>query len=270
MKVSNRLGQQGALSKLLIIVPAAFLFVSCYGKVDRPEVAVKKMIKAFGGAEKVELLQSYSGKGFMKVISSTAVAKSNPFDVYQNGVMFKNKIMKLSEGKLVDVMITVYDGREGYQWHYGEGRKNVSGWEFDILEYRFPRILKWVQESGIQGEIVTEEYDWDVCRVRYYNDDDIVTLILDNKSWLLEGVELASRSDTTYSYSEAYGNYREVEGVPFPNRFTGTFKGRLYYEYFVPAIEYGITLQDTMFKVTRQDTIDISRPAKVDESDTLK
>ncbi|MCK4237040.1 MAG: hypothetical protein KAX38_07955 [Candidatus Krumholzibacteria bacterium] len=241
---------------LILILAVCFLF-SCSGRVDRPEVAVKKMICAYGGAEKIDFLTNYVGKGFMKNLSSKSVVSHYPFDLYQKDHLFKNRFVKVTRGKVTDIRVTVFDGREAYQWQYGEGKKDVPMWEFAILKYRFPLVLKWLRDSRAKGEIITDAGVEGVCRMRYLDGDDIVTFSLDDKSWLLKEVEIQSATDSAFVYSEAYSDYRDMDGIPFPNRFTGTFKGQPYYEYFIPVIEYGVDLPDSLFKVTAEDTAEI-------------
>jgi hypothetical protein len=255
------------------VLLAACLFgshlASCSGEVRNPRVAVKRMIGAYGGYEKATEVKNFIGRGFIKRLTSGSTAESDPLDVFQKGELFKYRITLLTRGRPVGVRVTLFDGYEGYQYVYGGGRTEAPKWEYEMIKYRFPYVLTWVQKNGIDGEIVTGEGDEGVCLLRYYYGDDIVTLELDSKSWLVRSVEIGSEADPEFSYMERYGDYREVDGVPFPNRFSGFFRGRPYFENFLSVIEYGVDLPDTVFSVTVEDTLEIGRvvsSAKSEES----
>jgi hypothetical protein len=243
------------------------LTVSCGGGMNDAGDVMKRMVKAHGGAEKIAVVQNYMGRGFMKNLGSTSVAQSDPFDIYRRGPLYKNRVVKLGEGKAVRVGLTIFDGSEGYQWRYGTGKRPVPAWQFEIMRYLFPMVLEWVRQNNLGGEIVTGEHEYNIERVRFESGDNIVTVTVDDRTWLLKHVLITSVSDSAFSFSEAYDNYREVEEVPFPGRFTGTYRGRPYYEYFIPVIEYGLELPDSLFTVTAEDTIDFARPDTIPESD---
>ena len=254
----------GALCAIAALCVA--FVISCDGGEHDADHVIDRMIKAHGGSEKIELIQDYVGRGFMKNLASTSVSQSDPFDIYRRGPLFKNRIMKLRGGKAVDVGLTIYDGREGYQWQYSTGKQSVPTWQFDIMRYLFPRVLGWAQRMDRPGEIVTGEHEYYVERVRYINGDNIVTIGVDDRTWLLKDVRITSVSDSAFSFSEAYDNYREVDGVPFPGRFKGKYRDMPYYEYFIPVIEYDVELPDSVFAVTADDTIDIFHPDTTEQS----
>lgn len=234
--------------------------ISCAGSTDDPDVVIERMVKAHGGSIKIESIQSYVGRGFMKNLTSKSVVRSDPFDIFRRGPLYKNRLVKLRSGNVTDIGITIFDGNEGYQWRYGDGRSAVAAWQFEILKYLFPQVLEWVQGLDLSGEIVTSEHEYYVERVRYVSGDDIITIAVDDRTWMLKEVRITSVSDSAFSFSESYDNYREVEGVPFPGRFTGKYRDNLYYEYFIPVIEYDVELPDSVFTVTAEDTIDIFIP----------
>ncbi len=250
----------------MIAVLCVTFMISCCGGAGDADNVIKRMVKAHGGPDKIELVQSYVGRGFMKNITSTSVVQSDPFDIYRNGPLFKNRIMKLRGGQATDVGLTIFDGREGYQWRYRGGRSPVALWQFEIMGYLFPQVLVWARQPDLVGEIVTGEHEYYIERVRYRSGDNIVTIGVDDRTWLLKEVRIASVSDTAFTFSEKYDDYREVDGVPFPNRFTGKYRDNLYYEYFIPVIDYNVELPDSLFAVTSDDTIDIVRPDTTGES----
>jgi hypothetical protein len=241
----------------LCAIAAAAMLISCSGTVDDPAAAEKKLIAAYGGADKVKLLQNYTGKGFMKDLSSQLVAKSAPLDIYQKGELYKAKITKLQSGKPAELLMTIYNGQELYQWIYGRGKKDIPLWELYINKYKFPNILEWIQKPDIEGTLSTTGNGG--YRLHYEHETDIIDLTLDGKSWLLEEMRVTSKADTSFFYSEAYSDYRDVDGIPFPNRFTGTYKDRPYYEYMIPVIEYGVEIPDSIFSVLTADTTYIAR-----------
>ena len=244
----------------------AAIVIGCAGGAGDASDVMKRMVRAHGGPDKIEMIQSYVGRGFMKNLASTAVAQSDPFDIYRRGRLFKNRIVKLRDGKAVDTGLTIFDGREGYQWRYGTGRSPVAAWQFELMAYLFPQILAWAQQPDLAGEIVTGEHEYYIERVRYRSGDNIITIGVDDRTWLLKEIQIASVSDSSFSFSESYDNYREVEGVPFPGRFTGKYRNNLYYEYFIPVIKLEVELPDSLFTVTVDDTIDIFQPDTTEES----
>jgi hypothetical protein len=233
--------------------------VSCGGGVDDGKAVLRRMVNAHGGGTKIDDVQNYIGRGFMKDIANRNVARSDPFDIYRKGPLFKNRIVKIRAGEPVSVGLTIYDGREGYQWQYGVGARPVSPWQFEIMRYLFPQVLKVVHDSEPPVELVTGEHEYGVERIRFTRDDNIVTIGVDDQTWLLKDVRITSVSDTAFSFSEDYRDYREVDGVQFPGRFTGQHRGRPYYEYFISVIEYGIDLPDSLFMVTADDTMAVAR-----------
>jgi hypothetical protein len=247
------------LAAVLLLAAAGVLLHSCSGTVNNPETAVRKTIRAYGGEEKARRLSNFIGKGFMKNLSSRSVASSYVFDVYQSGNRFKHIVMKTTRGNLSDVIVTFYDGEQGYQYKYSEGRKDLVAWEVSMVKYRFPFVLTWMLDSGLTGEVVTGSGDEGECLLRYENKSDIVTLAIDSKSWRLKEVEVKSVTDSSFAYKEAYDNYREVGGVPFPGRFTGFYRGSRYFEFFLPSIEWGVDLPDSVFSVLVGDTVKVER-----------
>lgn len=238
---------------VIAVVVMSMCICCCLGRVDRPEVVAKRMVGAYGGPDKARLLSTFKGLGFMKNLSTTSVAENFPYDVYQKGPLYKSKITVIKQSQVTGVRINIFDGRERYIYEYGKGKRSAPAWEFDFVKYKFPFVLEWIQNPGDEGTVVHSD-TLDAYLLRYVIDDDIVTFTIDEASWLLEKVEVGSVADSTFAFSESYSDYREVDGVPFPNRFEGSFKGRKYYEFFISAIEYGIELSDSFFKVMEKDT----------------
>ncbi len=262
--------EQKRLIPVLCALAAAAVLVSCSGMVDDPETVEKKLVAAYGGPDRIRLLQNYTGKGFMKDFSSTVAAKSHPLDIYQRGELFKTTITRLSKGKPVELMMTIYDGSELYQWIYSQGRKEIPLWELNIKKYKFPNVLVWIQQTDVRGTLSTDTAEMGIYRLHYENEDDIVDLMVDGKSWLLKETRITSKADSAFMYSEVYGDYREIDGVPFPNRYTGTYKNNPYYEYMIPVIKYGTELPDSIFSVTSADTTFISRVLSATKAEGTK
>lgn len=257
----NVRGKRAGVFRYLMLIFPIIVIASCSGMVDKPEDAVKKTVRAYGGPQKVELLRNYLGKGFMKDLTSTSVAKSHPLDVYQKGRLFKSSLYRLYQGKLTDVMVLYYDGHTSYQWMNKQGRREITGLGIELVDYKFPLVLTWIQEPGRTGEILPGD-DEHTCRLQYQHENDLITLTLDTKSWLLKEVEIVRGLEYNAVYNEAYDNYREVDGIPFPSRFTGKFLGKVTYEFLISLIEIDVDLPDSLFQVTVDDTLGLAKSSR--------
>lgn len=243
------------MGRLIASFAVAFLFVSCAGEVHDSEEAAKRLINGYGGRDGVEMLQSFSGKGFMKDIASTSVVKNYPFDLYRKGPLYKSKMVRLSEGKPTQVRITLFGEEGGFMWESGKSRgAEVPAWQRRLVNYMFPMVLKWIQEPTRAGEIIATGREDGFLRVRYNDGNDLITLSVDRSTWLLHSVELGRSNDSSFVYTENYGDYRRVDGVPFPNRIDGRLGNRKLYEFFLPVIEIGADLPDTLFSLTPEDS----------------
>ncbi len=238
----------------LLMAAALSWLVSCSGNVSSSDEAVERMIEAYGGTESVKALMNFSAKGFIKDLKSKSIAKSYPFDVYQKGRSIKHHIMMVEKGNYVGTRIIIFNGQDGYQWNPSTGRMDLENWFTGTLPFKFPRVLDWVSDPGLRGELMEEGREEGKQKIRFLDSGATVILTLDTDSWLLEGVKVTLQSDTVLVFEELYDNYREVDGVPFPGRFTGIILGDKVYEYFLPTIEYGIELPDSIFTVMVRDT----------------
>lgn len=252
--ISIRSSRGGAAAAAAVLL-AGLAIASCSGRVKEPDEVVDRMMAAYGCPENLPLLTVYSGRGFMKQLPVGHVAISHPFDVYQKGSLYKTKTWQLQEGIPVDMYVLAVNDTEQVSWRYRGGYSSVPQWEVGLIEYRFPLVLRWLSESGIDGRLVDGGADDGAWRVLFERDDDLITLVVDGKTWLLREMMLRNAADTSFSFSEAYGDYRKVDGVWFPNRFSASFRGRPYYEFLIPAIELGADLLDESFAVTPADTV---------------
>lgn len=237
------------------VLLAGLALASCSTGVRKPEDVVDRMMAAYGGPGNLPLLTSYSGKGFMKQIPVGHVAMSYPFDVYQKGRLYKTKTWQIREGMPVDMQVLVVSDTTQVRWTYSTGYAPVPEWEVDLLEYRFPLVLEWLPASGLPGRLIDEKPEDGAWRVRFERGEDLLTLVVDADTWLLRGMILENAADSLFSFSETYSDYRKVDGVWFPNRFSASFRGVRYYEFLVPAIELGADLPDDFFAVTPADTV---------------
>ncbi|MBN1164154.1 MAG: hypothetical protein JXB45_06225 [Candidatus Krumholzibacteriota bacterium] len=238
-----------------MILPAAvgMLLFSCSGTVRDPDKAVEKLLNAYGGPQKAKTLATFSGKGFSQKLTTFQFATNYPLDIYQKGLRYKSAAVNLHEGKITSIVLLINDGESFYRWSSTKGRENAPEWEFYFTKYKFPYVLTWLQEAQIQGKILEVEGK-DICRVQFEQGDDIVTLTIDSKSWLLQAASVDSKSDPLFTFKEVYSEYREVEGTPFPNRFAGYLRGDKYYEFLIPVINLDVELPDDIFTVTAEDT----------------
>ena len=115
------------------------------------------------------------------------------------------------------------------------------------------RYAFWREPAAIRVEV------YDVQSFRLVHPKLQAILAFPGASTWLEGVMVTLQSDTVLVFEEHYDNYREVDGVPFPGRFTGIILGEKAYEYFLPTIEYGVELPDSIFTVMVSDTSGIER-----------
>jgi hypothetical protein len=243
-------------------IAAAVAIVSCSGVPSSPEGVAKKMLRAHGGPAKLARLDTFIGRGFIKDLTSQAVSKSFPFDVYRKGKLYKHKIMSAPEGKLTDVIVIYFDGTVSREWSNRGGTKPIPSMELGILKYRFPDVIQWVQGPGRTGERLPFKKGDKVVRVRYKDGDDAITIAVDPKTWLLSGVEIRSAKDTSFVFDEEYAYYTEVEGIPFPEEFTATYLGKPYYDYLLSLIELRSDLPDSLLRVTAEDSMSIAKPEK--------
>ena len=242
---------------ILAIMP---LIVSCSGEVKDAESAIGRMVEAYGGRERTVFMTTFAGKGFIRNLTHVNVAESYPLDIYQKGFLYKNRIMMVENGILADVRLTVANNQELFKWTSKTGKSPIPKWEGDLIRYRFPGIFGWLAESGAMGELIESGDEDGNCKVRFTNNDDKVTMVIDNSTWLLKESIVESISDTSFVSRDVYSEYRKVDGVWFPSRFSGYMGGERYYEFFLVKVEMGIEIPDSIFAITREDTVKIHRP----------
>lgn len=241
----------------LLILSTAVVLTSCRGG-RTTESYVRNVIKAYGGDDRARSLSTFSGKGFIKQVPFVQVATNYQYDTYQKGTMIKNKVMEVRLGQLANVRILIDDGKERYSWTARGGRQPVSSdWDFNIIKYRFPYMLTWLQDTDIEGEVL-EDAENGMRRMQYENGEDVVTWSLDGRSWVVRELSVTSKSDSSFSFREVYSDYRDVDGVPFPNRFSSFFGNRPYYEYLIPVINLEPDFTAETFTVTELDTTGIA------------
>lgn len=245
---------------LLAALACALLLAACAGSPDDPRELVDRMIDAYGGDDGLARVEHFTGKGFMRSLSSMNVVKSYPFDLWQNGNQLKTRMMLVQQGRLTDVKITVSDGEEAWQFDWQSGYKDLSGWETDITAWRFPRVLRWAREHVDSASVVADDHEYGLALVTFQTGEDVVTLKIDESTWLLREVAITNPADSSFRFVERYEDYREVDGTPFPNRFIGTFREKPYFEYMIPVLELGVTLPDSLFGVLHADTVAIEKP----------
>jgi hypothetical protein len=267
---------RGALSSMLFLgafVLAAVAIAACSVVPASPEGIAKKMLRAHGGAAKLARLDSFVGKGFIRDLSSKVVAKSFALDVYRKGQLYKHRIMSAPGGKLTDVIVLSFDGTTSREWMNGKGTRTIPSMELGILKYRFPDVIQWIQGADRKGERLPLKKGDKVVRVRYTAGDDVVTLAVDTKTWLLDSVLVTNAKDSSFAFSEVYRYYSDVDGIPFPEEFRATIGRQLYYDYLLSAIELRTELPDSLLRVNAADSAGISKrepPAPAQSTTTEK
>jgi hypothetical protein len=242
------------LIRLFVVLALALAIAAC-GGVKTPKDAFKKMVKAYGGPEKIDLIQNYTGSGFLKATDSPT-AVSNAFDVYLRGPFYKHRIALAPEGTLIDMNLLYNNMTGSWQWTKKTGLRKVPPMDLAFWRYRWPAVLKWIETPDLKGEVrpiqkVDTEY-----RVRMSAGDTIVTLDIDRIKSLLNGVEITLKSDSTYFYEERYLKYWKVDNIPFPSNWQATLNGKPYFEFTLVRIDLGAP-PDSVFGIVGQDTSDI-------------
>jgi len=248
-------GSGGSLRRALALAALAALVASCSGSVKKPEKAVSRMLKAYGGEKNVQLLTSYTGRGFRKQLPEGHVATNYPFDVFQRRMDYKTKTYRIIDGEVADLQILVVNGDEHFSWSRGTGRGAVPEWEVEMIGYRFPMIIERLSAGDLELEHVESPY-WDgQYHVQFEERDNIVNVGLDEKSFLVRQVSISSSADTSFSFREEYSDYVKTAGIWFPNRFTGYYKDSVYYEFLIPVVSFGVEFADDAFRLTGSDTL---------------
>lgn len=249
-RTMKRIGVAAALAAL-----AAATVASCSGEPGSPAGAVEKMVKAHGGLDGAARLGSFEGHGFIRDLSDTVVARSNAFDLYRSGGRYKHVVLMAPGGTLAGAIVLAHDGASTVEWTSRGGARSVSGNELAVLSYRFPAVIAWAGAHASSGSIVGERGKADPeMRIRYALGDSTLTIAIDRRTWLLAGVALASASDSVPGYGERYGDYTDVDGVPFPTRFTGSFRGVRYYEYLLSTVDLRPGMPDSLLRLNAADT----------------
>jgi hypothetical protein len=211
-------------------------------------------VRAHGGVRNIERLQSFTGYGFIKDLADTVVAKSNAFDIYRSGERYKHRIIRAPGGTIGEIILLIHNDGTTIGWSARGGLQNVRAIELSVLRYRFPMILEWVQERGRSFELLPAGPADRVLRLRYTGDDKVLTIGIDRESWLLDGVEIRGVSDTTFHFAERYGVYMDLDGIPFPQRYTGMYRDRPLYEFLLSVVKIAPELPDSLFTITAADT----------------
>jgi hypothetical protein len=151
-------------------------------------------------------------------------------------------------------------------WSIKEGFTKSPAWKPETLRYRFPLVLEWLPESGVELQHVESNQDEGLYNFKFENEKDEVTLMLDDETWLLREMTILSESESLFVFREKYDDYTKIDGTWFPTRYTGSIGHRTIYEYLIPVIELGVDLPDDFFVITESDTTEYV-PSKQDSTD---
>jgi len=247
-------GSGGLFRSTLALAALAVLVASCSGNVKEPEAAVDRMLKAYGGGRNLPLLTSYEGRGFRKQLPPGHVATNYPYDVFQRKMEYKTKTYRVLNGQIVDIQLLIVNKDERFSWSRKAGTSDVPEWEVEMIGYRFPMILERLSAGGFDLEHAESEY-WDgQYHIRFEEGDNIIDVGLDEKSFLVKQVSVASLSNPDFSFKEEYSDYVKTDGIWFPNRFIGYYKDTEYFEFIIPVVRFGIEFSDDFFSVMESDT----------------
>lgn len=251
-------GIEGA-ARLAAAALGVLLVVSCSGAPRDPGRIARKLVRAHGGPRKVERIQTFTGKGFIRDLGDATVASSNAFDIYRSGERYKHRLLRPEGNTFGDAIVMCINAEGTWEWRKGEGLRKTSPMEFLRPRYRFPAMLSWIQEKGRFPELLGSRAKDGGYRLRYRDGDFLLTVTVNHETWLLDAVEVQSAGDTTLSFSERYGAYTDLDGIPFPQRFAGSYRGQPLYEYLLSVVELQGELPDSVFTITNADTMLVSR-----------
>jgi len=238
-------------------VIAAALF-SCSGTPGDAEVVIDRMIDAYGGPEKLEFLKSFTGKGFMKDQLGQSVIRYWPYDQSQRDTMLKTKVALMEKGVAYNIRYSTFDGLNLRIVDKKNDMMYKLPTEIILIKFRFPLIFDWLQNSGLEGTLTDNGDESGICRIEYLEPYNVIEVGVSRDNWLLQYVRFMSVSDSLKIYKETYTDYWEVDGVPFPSRFTGTFQDVVpYYEYYFVKVELGADLPDSTFILSEEELAQI-------------
>jgi len=257
--VADNRGSGGFFRTALALAALAAMIASCTGSVRKPEDAVSRMLKAYGGEKNLPLLTSYVGRGFRKQLPAGHVATNYPFDVFQRKMDYKTRTYRVIDGEVADVQVLIVNKDEHFSWSRGTGIGSVPEWEVEMIGYRFPMILERLSAGDLRLEHVESDY-WDgQYHILFEERDNIVNVGLDEETFLVKQVTISSTADTSFSFREEYGEYVKTDGIWFPDRFTGYYRDILYYEFLVPVVSFGAEFAEDAFYLTESDTVTVSQ-----------
>ncbi len=255
---------------LLLVFTAALVF-SCSGKVGRPSNAINRMVKAYGGTEKIKALEVYRGKGFRRDLFSTTVAQSYPFDIYRKGEKYKIRTSYVTKGELVDAVYIFHTEEYNYGYSKRKRKRDIERWDLALLKYRFPLVLGWVQGGDLGGELIDDGSTDGICKIAYEDEFNVIQIGIDTKTWLLNDIYVQDKQDSSRNFMERYSDYVVVDGVPFPARTKSAQNGLTYSDFFLAKIEFGIELPDSVFEISREEIAEINNIKEIDRGQpTLK
>ena len=253
-------GMKGpSAARLAAAALGVLLVASCSGTPRDPGRIARKLMRAHGGSRTIERIQTFTGKGFIRDLGDATVASSNAFDIYRSGEWYKHRMLRPEGNTFGDAIVMCINAEGTWEWRKGEGLRKASPMEFLRLRYRFPAVLSWIQEEGRSPELLDSRSKDGGFRLRYRDGDFLLIVTVDRATWLLDAVEIQSSGDTTLSFSERYGAYMDLDGIPFPQRFTGAYRGQPLYEYLLSVVELQSELPDSVFTIADADTTSVSR-----------
>ena len=239
---------------MLVLVIIAAIHFSCSGTPQKADDVIDRMIGAYGGPEKIELLKSFIGKGFMKDQLGQSVIRYFPYDYFQQDTMVKSMVALTEKGIPYNIRFATFDGI-----NYRVADKNNDmmyklPMEVVLIKFRFPLVFDWLRNSGADGKLTDNGNESGTCRIEYIDSYNVIEVGVDRKTWLLRYVRFEDKADSMKVYRESYSDYWKVTGIPFPSRFTGSFNDvRPYYEYYFTMIELGADLPDSTFILSEEE-----------------
>lgn len=238
---------------LMLGVITAILF-SCSGTPKNADDVIGRMIDAYGGPGKIEMLKSFTGKGFLRDQLGQSVIRYWPYDYFQRDTMVKTKVALLEKGIPYNIRFITFDGLNLRAVDKNNDAFYNPMTEYSMIKYRFPLVFDWLRSTELEAKLIDNGDESGVCRIEYLDTYNVLEIGVDRESWLLRHVRFEDRSDSLKAFRETYSDYWEVDGIPFPSRFTAKLSDvRPYYEYYFTRIELDVDLPDSTFILSEEE-----------------
>ncbi len=240
-------------TKLIALFMLTFSFTQLHAQ--SADDVINNYLKAIGGADKLNKLQSMKGWGNFQ-----QGGMNFPFVIYQ-----KKPNSQLLEATFQGMTQKIaYDGASSSGWMINpfQGRSNAEKMDADMeKEYKFQSDIEgpfvnyaakgykiaYVGQEDIDGSpayhltLTTKEGD-----IRDYYFDKDASLMVKEKDHIKQADGSTSEGESNFS------DYKEVEGmlVPFTVENVSEFQGQKYSSFIkMDSVKYNVSIDDAIFKM---------------------